>query len=295
MSISSKYGYTPNQEAIARSLEVIAGGLEEVASEQLYKACFGIMDQTTLANEDTPQRVKTLVEKVNAFSKDYPDWPLPASICVYPNFASVVAATRKVPVHVTTVAGCFPTSQSFLEVKLHEIELAVRGGADEIDIVLALNSFLTGDYDAAGAEIKASRDCIDRVAAELGRPVVLKVILETGLLVTPENIADASFLAMENGADFIKTSTGKVKVNATPLAAYIMCECIRKYYEVTGKKVGFKAAGGIASALDAVCYWTIVRTVLGEEWLNKNLFRFGVSSLANKLLTAVEQKTVAYF
>ena len=295
MSISSKYGYTPNQEAIARSLEVSAGGLEEVASEQLYTACFGIMDQTTLANDDTPQRVKALVEKVNAFSKDYPDWPLPASICVYPNFASVVAATRKVPVHVTTVAGCFPTSQSFLEVKLHEIELAVRGGADEIDIVLALNSFLAGDYDAAGAEIKASRDCIDRVAAELGRPVVLKVILETGLLVTPENIADASFLAMENGADFIKTSTGKVKVNATPLAAYIMCECIRKYYEVTGKKVGFKAAGGIASALDAVCYWTIVRTVLGEEWLNKNLFRFGVSSLANKLLTAVEQKTVADF
>lgn len=295
MSISSKYGYTPNQEAIARSLEVIAGGLEEVASEQLYKACFGIMDQTTLANEDTPQRVKALVEKVNAFSKDYPDWPLPASICVFPNFASVVASTRKVPVNVTTVAGCFPTSQSFLEVKLHEIELAVRGGADEIDIVLALNSFLAGDYETAGAEIKASRDCIDRVAAELGRKVVLKVILETGLLVTPEYIADASFLAMENGADFIKTSTGKVKVNATPLAAYVMCECIKKYYEATGKKVGFKAAGGIASALDAVCYWTIVRSILGEEWLNKKLFRFGVSSLANKLLSAVSGTTVAYF
>ena len=121
------------------------------------------------------------------------------------------------------------------------------------------------------------------------------MILETGLLATPENIAEASFLAMENGADFIKTSTGKVKVNATPLAAFVMCECIKKYYEATGKKVGFKAAGGIASALDAACYWSIVRTVLGEEWLNKNLFRFGVSSLANKLLTAVEQKTVAYF
>ena len=295
MSISSKYGYTPNQEAIARSLEVIAGGLEEVASEPLFKACFGIMDQTTLANEDTPQRVKALVEKVNAFSKDYPDWPLPASICVFPNFASVVASTRKVPVNVTTVAGCFPTSQSFLEVKLHEIELAVRGGADEIDIVLALNSFLAGDYETAGAEIKASRECIDRVAAELGRKVVLKVILETGLLVTPENIAEASFLAMENGADFIKTSTGKVKVNATPLAAYVMCECIKKYYEKTGKKVGFKAAGGIASALDAVCYWVIVRNILGEEWLNKSLFRFGVSSLANKLLSAVSGTTVAYF
>ncbi len=264
MSLSAKYGYTPNQEAIARSLEVIAAGLEEVACENLYEQCFGIMDQTTLANEDTPERVKALVEKVNAFAKDYPGWPLPASICVYPNFASVVASTRKVPVKVTTVAGCFPTSQSFLQVKLHE-------------------------------EIKASRECIDRVAQELGRPVVLKVILETGLLVTPENIAEASFLAMENGADFIKTSTGKVKVNATPLAAYVMCECIRKYYERTGKKVGFKAAGGIASALDAVCYWTIVKTILGEEWLNKNLFRFGVSSLANKLLTAVEQKTVTYF
>ena len=130
MSISSKYGYTPNQEAIGHSLEVIAAGLEEMAGEQLYKACFGIMDQTTLANEDTPQRVKALVEKVNSFAKDYPDWPLPASICVFPNFASVVASTRKVPVNVTTVAGCFPTSQSFLEVKLHEIELAVRGGAD---------------------------------------------------------------------------------------------------------------------------------------------------------------------
>ncbi len=296
MSIASKYGYTPDKEAIARRLERIAGGLEEIANEELYKKCFGIMDQTTLANDDTPASVKAMIEKVNGLAVAYPDWPLPASCCVFPNFASIVAETRQDPaLHVTCVAGCFPTSQSFLEVKLHEIELAVRGGADEIDIVLALNSFLAGDYEKAGAEIKASRECIDRVAAELGRPVVLKVILETGLLQTPENIADASFLAMENGADFIKTSTGKVKVNATPLAAYVMCESIKKYYEVTGKKVGFKAAGGIASALDAVCYWTIGQTVLGEEWMNKELFRFGVSSLANKLLSAVEQKTVSYF
>ena len=296
MTLASKYGYTPDKEAIARHLDLIAGGLEEIASEKVYKQCFGLMDQTTLANEDTPQSVRTLVEKVNAFKRDYPQWPLPASICVYPNFAQVVASGREdKELHVTTVAGCFPTSQSFLEVKLHEIELAVRAGADEIDIVLALNSFLAGDYQTAGAEIKASRECIDRVAAELGRPVVLKVILETGLLVTPEAIADASFLAMENGADFIKTSTGKVKVNATPLAAYVMCECIRKFHETTGRKVGFKAAGGIASALDAVCYYSIVRTLLGADWMSKTLFRFGVSSLANKLLSAVEQKTVAYF
>lgn len=296
MSIASKYGYTPDKEAIARHLELIAGGLEEMASPELYKACFSIMDQTTLANEDTPASVTALVQKVNSFAKDYPSWPLPASICVYPNFAGVVAKNRaSADVHVTTVAGCFPTSQSFLEVKLHEIELAVRAGADEIDIVLALNSFLVEDYVTAGEEIKTSRERIDAVAAELGRPVVLKVILETGLLVTPEKIADASFLAMENGADFIKTSTGKVKVNATPLAAYVMCECIKKFYEVTGKKVGFKAAGGIASAMDAVCYWSIVGTILGKEWLNKKLFRFGVSSLANKLLSAEQQKTVAYF
>ena len=195
----------------------------------------------------------------------------------------------------TTVAGCFPSSQSFLEVKLREIELAVRDGADEIDIVLALNSFLEGDYETAGKEILASRECIDKVAAELGRSVVLKVILETGLLVTPERIADASFLAMENGADFIKTSTGKVEVNATPMAAYVMCQCIKKFYEQTGRKVGFKAAGGISSAMDAVCYYSIVSTILGKEWLDKSLFRFGVSRLANQLVSAVEQKTVTYF
>ena len=252
------------------------------------------MDLTTLKNTDTPASVAKLVEKVNSFKVDYPDWPLPASVCVYPNFASVVKEHRHYPqMHITTVAGCFPTSQSFLEVKLHEIECAVKAGADEIDIVLALNSFLAGDYETAGAEIAAAKACIDKAAE--GRKVIFKVILETGLLVTHEKIADASFLAMENGADFIKTSTGKVDVNATPVSAYVMCQCIKKYYEATGRKVGFKAAGGISSAMDAVCYYSIVSTVLGKEWLNKDLFRFGVSRLANQILSAVEQKTVAYF
>ena len=296
MELSAKYGYAPEKEAIARHLELIASGLDQVVSDEVLKECFSIMDLTTLSPKDTPSSVRKLVEKVNSFAVDYPNYPLPASVCVYPNFASVVRATRKNPqVHVTTVAGCFPSSQSFLDVKLREIEEAVREGADEIDIVLALNSFLEGDYDTAGKEILASRECIDKVAAELGRPVVLKVILETGLLVTPERIADASFLAMENGADFIKTSTGKVEVNATPMAAYVMCQCIQKFYEQTGRKVGFKAAGGISSAMDAVCYYSIVSTLLGKEWLNKSLFRFGVSRLANQLLSAVEQKTVAYF
>lgn len=293
-NISTKYGYAPDREAIARHLELIASNLDNVVSNDVLKECFSLMDLTTLSPKDTPASVAKLVEKVNSFAVDYPDYPLPASVCVYPNFASVVREHRHNPaLHVTTVAGCFPTSQSFLEVKLHEIEMAVKQGADEIDIVLALNSFLTGDYATAGAEIAASRACIDKAAA--GRKVVLKVILETGLLVTHERIAEASFLAMENGADFIKTSTGKVEVNATPVAAYVMCECIKKFYEQTGRKVGFKAAGGISSAMDAVCYYSIVSSILGKDWLSKDLFRFGVSRLANQLLSAVEQKTVSYF
>ena len=169
MSLSAKYGYTPDKEAIDRQLALIAQNLENIASEDLYKACFGIMDQTTLSSDDTPASVRKMVEKVNGIPAAFPGWPLPASVCVYPNLGHVVAETRKDPaLHVTTVAGCFPTSQSWIEVKLQEIELAVRGGADEIDIVLALNSFLAGDYETAGAEIKASRECIDRVAKELG-------------------------------------------------------------------------------------------------------------------------------
>ena len=293
-NISTKYGYAPDRDAIARHLELIASNLENVVSSDVLKECFSIMDLTTLSPKDTPASVAKLVEKVNSFAVDYPDYPLPASVCVYPNFASVVKEHRHNPaLHVTTVAGCFPTSQSYLEVKLHEIEMAVKAGADEIDIVLALNSFLTGDYATAGAEIAASRACIDKAAGD--RKVIMKVILETGLLVTHERIADASFLAMENGADFIKTSTGKVEVNATPVAAYVMCECIKKFYERSGRKVGFKAAGGISSAMDAVCYYSIVSSILGKEWLNKDLFRFGVSRLANQLLSAVEQKTVSYF
>ena len=293
-SLLDKYGYSPDEEKITKRLDAIAANIDNTMTSDVLKDCMSLMDLTTLRTEDTPDSVAKLVGKVNSFKKDFPEYPLPASVCVFSNLASVVRDTLEDNnVHVTAVSGCFPTSQSFLEVKLHEIEMAVKQGADEIDIVLALNSFLTGDYATAGAEIAASRACIDKAAA--GRKVVLKVILETGLLVTHERIAEASFLAMENGADFIKTSTGKVEVNATPVAAYVMCECIKKFYEQTGRKVGFKAAGGISSAMDAVCYYSIVSSILGKDWLSKDLFRFGVSRLANQLLSAVEQKTVSYF
>ena len=291
-----KYGYVPDNEKIGRTLELIAASLDEVASSERLKTCFSLMDLTTLHPGDTVSSVEKLVDKVNGLSQAYPGYPLPASICVFPNFAATVAAKRQDPaLHVTAVAGCFPASQSFLEVKVRECELAVESGADEIDIVLALNAFLDGDYAGASAEIAAIRAAVDAAARAQGRSVVLKVILETGLLVSPARIAAASLLAMEAGADFIKTSTGKVEVGATPSAAFVMCEAIKAYYEKTGRRVGFKAAGGISSAKDALCYYSIVSTVLGSDWLCKERFRFGVSRLGNSLMSEIEQNTVTYF
>lgn len=291
-----KYGYMPDKEAIDRALDMVAANIDNVISQKVLKDCFSMMDLTSLRTEDTVESVSKLVEKVNAFHKNFPEYPLPASICIYPNFAGTVKEVKtEDEVHITAVAACFPTSQSYLEVKVRECELAVENGADEIDIVLALNHFLAGDYEKTSEEICAVREAIDRVAASQGRQVHLKVILETGLLLKHEAIAAASFLAMEAGADFIKTSTGKVSVNATPAAAYVMCECIAKYHEATGRKVGFKPAGGISTSLDAVSYYSIVSSILGKDWLNKELFRFGVSRLANSILSDLEQRTVSYF
>ena len=296
MKLSQKYGYVPAEDAIAGSIQAIASNLDNISSKEVLLQIFSMMDLTTLHTQDTEKSVIKLVEKANALKKEYPSYPQPASVCVFPNFASVVRDHRLDPaLGVTAVAGCFPSSQSYPEVKELECRLAGRNGADEIDIVLALNAFMAEDYDAASAEIRQLKAAIDDEAAKQGRKVVLKVILETGLLVTPEKIAEASFLAMEAGADFIKTSTGKVEVNATPMAAYVMCECIKKYYEQSGRKVGFKAAGGISSAKEALCYYFIVSYVLGNGWLNKDLFRFGVSRLGNSLMGAIEEKTVNFF
>ncbi len=296
MDYLEKYGYTPAEEAIASRIQAIADDRNAVASPEVLKKCFSLMDLTTLKSNDTVESVCKLVDKVTRLTQEYPSYPLPASICVYPNFATVVRDRRCNPeLHVTTVASCFPSAQSFLEVKVQECVLAVRGGADEVDIVLALNAFLAEDYAAASREIREMKAAIDAEAAKQGRKVVLKVILETGLLATPERIARASFLAMEAGADFIKTSTGKVEVNATPMAAYVMCECIKAFYAKTGRKVGFKAAGGISNDQDALLYYCIGAAILGEDWLNKDYFRFGVSRLGNSLMSAIEQKTVSFF
>ena len=283
----TKYGYAPDQEAMGRSLEMIASNLDKVASEQVYKDCFSMMDLTTLKTDDTPASVAKLVAKVNAFPQDYPEWPLPASVCVYPNFAAVVDKERACDFNITVVSACFPSSQSFLEVKLKECELAVEQGADEVDIVLALNAFLAGDHEAAAEEIRQVRKTIDAVAAKQGRKVHLKVILETGCIKTAENIKKASILAMYAGADYIKTSTGKEQPAATPEAAYVMCQAIKEYYDQTGIQIGFKPAGGINTVMDALIYYTIVKEVLGEKWLTNKWFRLGTSRLANMLLSEI--------
>lgn len=291
-----KYGYRPDNKAIDRNLEIIASNINGMLSGDQLKDCFGMMDLTSLKNSDTPSSVRKLVEKVDAFRSSFPSYPNPASICVFSNFAPVVKAVKKSDdVNITVVSGVFPHSQSFLDVKLLECKMAVEAGADEVDIVLALNAFFDGDFNAVSAEIAAIRETVDKCASAQGRKVILKVILETGLLVTPENIAAASFIAMEAGADFIKTSTGKVDVSATPMAAYVMCECIKAYYKKTGRRVGFKPAGGMTTSKDAASYYLIVSAVLGKEWLNKGLLRFGVSRMANNLLSDLEQRTISYF
>ena len=295
-NLHTKYGYSPDKEAIDRSLDLIASNLEGIKSDDVLRECFGLMDLTSLNTTDTVASVTTVVEKVNTCRDSYPGDPLPASVCVYPNLACVVREKRRdAALHVTAVSGCFPTSQTFAEIKAAECARVVEDGADEVDIVLALNKFLAGDYKAAADEIALCRKAVDEAGAKAGRKVVLKVIIESGLLASPEAIADASFLSMEAGADFIKTSTGKVNVNATPMAAFVMCECIKAYYAATGRKVGFKAAGGISSVMDALCYYSIGCTVLGKDWVRPATFRFGVSRLANSLLSAVEQKTVNFF
>ena len=260
--------------------------------QAIYKAVLGMIDLTSLNSTDTYDKIAAMTEKVNRFHESFPDYPLPASICVYPNFAATVTRTRaSEDVHVTVVGGCFPASQSPLQVKILECETAVRDGADEVDIVLALNSFLQKNYQEAEREIVEIGSAILTV-----KPTVhLKVILETGALKEAALIEDASFLAMEAGADFIKTSTGKMQPAATPEAAQIMCRCIKDYYGKTGRMVGFKPAGGIATPEDAVTYWNIVAEILGEKWLDKRWFRFGASRMANNLLTALEGREVKYY
>ena len=258
------------------------------ARTEVYKFCYSAIDLTTLSCNDSVESVTAMTRKAVEFYDRYPHIPNVASICVYPAFVETVGvAAADSAMRITAVSGGFPASQTFIEVKALETAMAVENGADEIDVVLNVGKMLTGAYDEAANEIEVLR-------AET-EDTVLKVIIESGALKTPELIRAASLLSMFAGADFVKTSTGKIDVAATPEAAVVMCHAIRDYYEMTGRKVGFKAAGGVRTAEDAALYYPIVEEILGEEWLTTALFRIGASSAANNLLTAIEGQPVTYY
>ncbi|MCI1779774.1 MAG: deoxyribose-phosphate aldolase [Bacteroidales bacterium] len=286
--ILEKFKFLPDAGEIDKELQSVKKNLAHWINRKNLSDCLGYMDLTSLHSTDTRETVAELAGKVNNFKTSYPDYPYPASVCIYSNLGKTVKETLTAKgVHTTVVSGCFPSSQSFPEVKKLECKMAAADGADEIDIVLALNHFMNNEFDDASKEISD-------IKAIVG-DITLKVILETGALSTPENIATASFLAMESGADFIKTSTGKLEPAATPMAAIVMCKCIKKYYEATGRKIGFKAAGGISTSKDAISYLAIVDTILGKDWLTPSLFRIGASRLARNLLCDLEQSTVNYY
>ena len=269
-------------------LKAVHDNLENWNTPQNLALCLSCIDLTTLNTTDTQARVEGFAAKVNGFKAKYSQYPLPAAICVYSNWGGTVKkALKEKDVKVAVVAGGFPHSQTFLDVKLMECRMAVEAGADEVDIVMPLNLFMADDYAGTAKEIAAIKEVIGEKH--------LKVILETGAIASSEKIHEASMLAMEAGADFIKTSTGKQEPGATPAAAIVMCNSIKEYYKKTGRKVGFKPAGGISPVKDALCYLAIVDTILVKEWLTPELFRIGASRLANNLLSALEQKTVGYY
>lgn len=275
-------------ENIKREISKITDNIDNWLNKEALRKYIGLIDLTSLNSADTSSKIFGLVEKVNNFNIDFPKYPSVAAMCVYPNFAKLLKSSLKVKnVKIAVVAGVFPSSQSFKEIKTAECRMAVENGADEVDIVLALNKFLDKKYEETKSEI---RD----IKAVIGDKH-LKVILETGVLKEEHLIDYAAEIAIESGADFIKTSTGKIEPAATPEAAYIMCKRIKAYYEKTGKRTGFKPAGGISTPKEAALYFAIVENVLGDEWLTPQLFRFGASRLANNLLTEVEGKVINYF
>lgn len=280
---------TEDDAAVKAAVDkILAENLKENMNEEVYKFLFNCIDLTTLRSTDSPRSVADFVERVNDFDNEHPEMKNVAAICVYPNFSQVVRTVLEVSdVDIACVAGCFPSSQSFLEVKVAEVALAVEGGADEIDIVLNLGNFLDGDYEEVCDEISELKHSC--------REARLKVILEAGALKTAANIKAASILSMYSGADFIKTSTGKEYPGADLQAAYVMCQCIKEYYEKTGRMVGFKPAGGVRTPEEAVSYYCIVKEVLGEQWLTNEYFRIGASGLANNLLSAIWGIETKYF
>ena len=286
----AKYNCELDDQQVADAVKkIIAEKVHENDTLEVKKFLFGSIELTTLKTTDSDESVMAFTERVNQFDQQYAELPHVATICVYPCFAKVVHDTLEVDgVEIACVSGSFPSSQALIEVKVAETALAVNDGATEIDIVMPVGKFLSGDYETMCEDIHELKETC-------GENVAMKVILETGCLKTASNIKKASILSMYAGADYIKTSTGKEKISATPEAAYVMCQAIKEYYDETGIQIGFKPAGGINSVMDAMIYYTIVKEVLGEKWLTNKWFRLGTSRLANLLLSEIEGSETKFF
>lgn len=286
----AKYNVDIDDAAVKAAVrDIIANKVAENDTLEVKKFLFGSIELTTLKTEDSDTSVMAFTERVNAFDNEYPDMPHVATICVYPCFAEIVKDTLEVEgVEIACVSGSFPSSQARIEVKVAETSLAVKDGATEIDIVMPVGKFLSGDYEGMCEDICELKNAC-------GKDVAMKVILETGDIKTASNIKKASILSMYAGADYIKTSTGKLEPAATHEAAYVMCQAIKEYYDETGIQIGFKPAGGINTVMDAIIYYTIVKEVLGEKWLTNKWLRLGTSRLANMLLSELKGEQIKFF
>jgi len=283
-----QYNCNITDEAVRQDVEkILAAHYAENDNTEVYKQCLSQIDLTSLNGTDTHAEIIGMVNKVNHFKANFPQLPNVGAICVYPALVPVVKEHLRENIGIAAVSAGFPASQTFIEVKVAETAMCVMEGATEIDVVISIGKFLEGNYEEVYEELTEIKSAC--------REAHLKVILETGALQSAVNIKKASILAMAAGADFIKTSTGKIPVAATVEATYIMCQAIKEWNEKTGVKVSYKPAGGIVTTEDAVKHYTLVKEILGNEWLNNTRFRFGASRLANNLLSSIEGKEVKYF
>lgn len=284
-----KFDLSQTDEQVSAAVrQLVADNRDKYDNAEVLKQLLSTVELTTLKVTDSQESVLRFTENVNRFADEHPELPPLATICVYPNFAKIVSESLEADgVKVACVVGGFPSSQTFIEIKTAETALAVHDGADECDMVLSVGTFQSGDYETCAdeiAEIKAA--CNEKP---------LKVILETGALKTAEAIKKASILSMYAGADYIKTSTGKIEVAATLEAAYVMCSAIKEYHALTGQYIGFKAAGGIKTTAEAIDFYTVVRELLGEDYIKQGLFRIGTSRLANLLVSDILGEDVKPF
>lgn len=287
-TLFEKYNCQLNDEAVKSEVaNLLKNKMQENNHTEVYKQCLSMIDLTSLNSTDTRDEIHSMVNKVNQFQANFPGLPDVGAICVYPTMVPVVKEYLNRPIGIASVAAGFPSSQTYIEVKIAETSMAVMEGASEIDVVISIGEFLSGNYELVHEELQEIKSAC--------RDAHLKVIIESGHLGSATNIKKASVISMAAGADFIKTSTGKMPVAATPEATYIMCQSISEWYKNTGEKIGYKPAGGIVTTVDAVMHYTIVKEVLGKEWLNNKLFRFGASRLANNLLTSILDQETKYY